>query len=429
MNSIFKNLRALVLAPLVWINASVAAPQDLPLFKLSDLEYAGGFTFPADLYNGYTAAYAQGVIGLGEGGNSVFLVGQANSHPIAEFSIPELSTTNDIARLPRASMIQPFYRLHTRPANRNGTDFITGIAYINGQLMVNGNIFYDAAHSQTVTTLVVNDASRLGDSSISGFHNLSSHAHGSGWITKVPAIWQPLVGGTYITGYPGGLAIFTRMSVGPTAFAFDPLSLDFTNMPAGTQIPQTTLLDYGMSNPMGVTGTLADFDDYVYNVDLNNDMWTVVASANYGFIVPGTRTYLVLGSNGGMESRIGYKITQTNGNVCGGPCAYDPDDYDNYYWAFDMNDLLAVKEGRMAPHAVMPYAYGRLSVPYLKSGFNKILGGDFDAGRGLLYLTLSQRSAYGWVPSVAAFRINSNGQAALLPPSPPGDVSIRAVAQ
>jgi len=426
MNNVFKKLGVLVLAPVMWADVS-AAPQDLPLFRLSDLEYVGGFTFPSDTYNGYTAAYGQGVIGLGEGGNSVFLVGQANSHPIAEFSIPELSSTNDISRLPEASMIQPFYRLHTRPANRNGTDFITGLAYINGQLMVNGNIYYDAAASQSVTTLVVNDASRLGDSSISGFHNLSSSAHGAGWITKVPTIWQPLVGGTYITGYPGGMSIVSRLSVGPTAFVFDPLSMDFASMPAGTQIPQTTLMDFGMANPMGAPDPLDDFDDYVYNRNLDNDMWTIVSSATYGFIVPGTRTYLTLGSSGGITGRLGYKITQNNGHVCGGPCAYDSDDYDNYYWAFDMNDLLAVRAGRMAPHDVVPYAYGRFNIPYLHSGFNKIMGGDFDAQRGILYLTLYQGAEYRWTPTVAAFRINSNGQPALLPPNPPARVSVQPI--
>jgi len=80
---------------------------------------------------------------------------------------------------------------------------------------------------------------------------------------------------------------------------------------------------------------------------------------------------------------IGYKPTQSDGNVCGGPCPYDADDYYNYYWLWDVNDLLAVKNGTLNPHDVRPYDYGVFNAP-------------FGASTG----------AYDRVPAIAAYSIS-----------------------
>src|SRR5690606_9476170 len=95
-------------------------------------------------------------------------------------------------------------------------------AYVNGQLMVNTYVYYDAAVSATHTTLVVKNAASLATSSVGGYYSYSARAHATGWISSIPQEWRAVLGGTYITGDSSGKAIISRLSVGPSAFVFDP---------------------------------------------------------------------------------------------------------------------------------------------------------------------------------------------------------------
>ena len=71
-----------------------------------------------------------------------------------------------------------------------------------------------------------------------------------------------------------------------------------------------------------------------YNKSLKNNLWTELSAAHYGFIIPNTSSYLVIGKSGGHNSGIGYKITQDNGRECGGPCSVKAGDSYNYFWFF-----------------------------------------------------------------------------------------------
>lgn len=216
--------------------------------------------------------------------------------------------------------------------------------------------------------------------------------------------------------------------MGVSAFSFDPQDFDAT---PDAITPTTTLLDFDLSDPL-----YADFDTLSnanYNIlELNgstftchtindadatigaNSLWTEVSQASFGLIIPNTRTYLSIGSSGGHQSGIGYKAEQDNGNCCGGPCAYEADDYYNYYWLWDVNDLLAVKNGTMNPYDVRPYAYGVFDAPFQHDAytdspeFHPVVGGTFDPEAGLLYLTIYDGGATGQYsrnPLIAAYKI------------------------
>jgi hypothetical protein len=86
-------------------------------------------------------------------------------------------------------------------------------------------------------------------------------------------------------------------------------------------------------------------------------LWNILTDGYFGFFVPGTKTFAVIGSSGGVHSGIGYEITQTNGNLCGGYCSVEPDDNYNYYWLYDVDEILSA-ENLADPR---PYAYGQLS--------------------------------------------------------------------
>jgi len=93
-------------------------------------------------------------------------------------------------------------------------------------------------------------------------------------------------------------------------------------------------------------GSLLVHVDYNYDAGRDNTHTTLVVSDASD--LTGTRTYAVFGYSSGHNSGIDYKATQDDGAACHGPCSYEAADIDNYYWLFDMNDLMAVKQGSLA---------------------------------------------------------------------------------
>lgn len=404
-------------------SADLASMQKLPLFSINDMKYVGGFRLPSDTYGVSDVTYAEGIITLGANGESIYIVGHAHQQAIGQFRIPALVNTLDISKFNVGANMQGFRQVLSRPATGNpqGIDRIAGMEYVNGQLLVNGYVYYDATGGATHTTLVVKDASNLSGSSVAGYHSFPARAHASGWISPIPADWQPHLGGTHISGYSSGKPIISRLSVGPSAFAFTPSSPDLGNSAPAT-ISATKLLDYDLDHPVGL-GTNS-VNTYLNNSNRTNKMWTHISQANYGFVVPGTRTYMAIGYSGGHETGVGYKNTMDNGEVCGGYCAYGSKDYYNYYWLFDINDLLKVKAGTMKSYDVVPYAYGKFDKSYANSGFNPILGAAFDAQKNLLYLSLENGERFPWGggwPIVVAFElaVQNQGQSPPLPPTSP----------
>ena len=120
-------------------------------------------------------------------------------------------------------------------------------------------------------------------------------------------------------------------------------------------------------------------------------LWNILSDGFFGFFVPGTKTFAVIGSSGGIESGIGYKITQTNGNLCGGYCTFDPDDNYNYYWLYNVDDILSAEQ----VSDPRPYAFGKLSLPFDDDGAHGIIGATVDSASNTLYIALSNAGQVG----------------------------------
>jgi hypothetical protein len=150
-------------------------------------------------------------------------------------------------------------------------------------------------------------------------------------------------------------------------------------------------------------------DNILYNrVDGQNHLWTVSSSAGYAFIIPGTSTYLVLGHSAGHESGLGYKITQDTGHLCGGPCPYVANDNYNYYWLYDVNDMVSVIQGDMEPWEVRPYDYGIFDTIGNK---NTLTSAYYDVDDDLLYISLKNGDpipTYDKPPLFLAYHLNLN---------------------
>jgi len=378
--------------------------ENLPLFDISELSYEGAFRLPATTYGSSSLNYSQGPICYNEKNQSIFIAGHSHHQEIAEFEIPAIIESDVLSDLNMADPpIQTFTPLlnSTGDGNPENLDRLGGMLYYKTasqeKLIVNAYEYYDAPADNTLSTLIADDPNDLVNSAVNGYLKFEGGAgHTSGWISPIPLEWQDTLASNFITGQSSGQPIIARFSVGPSAFAFNMADLLANSDP----IPTSKMLDFNLANALG--GDL-------FNETLTNDLWTHLSRATYGFIVPGTRTYATIGYSGGHESGVCYKCEQNNGVVCGGYCAIDTSDYDQYYWLWDMNDLMEVKAGNMNSYDVLPYDYGVFTTPF-QNELKQIGGASFDPNSGKLYMTIQRaddgQGLYANPPVVVVYSTN-----------------------
>lgn len=372
-------------------------PASLPRLTPAMMRFEGAFRLPAEDFGVSSMNYSEGPLVYHPGRNSIFIVGHNHQQAIAEFTVPALVKSAKLAELNiAAAPLQNFVTVLDRAPSGNPQELnvIGGLGLIDDQLLVNAYEYYDAGGGNTHTTLIVRNPNNLANSTVAGFFAFEGGAgHTSGWLSPIPEAWQGLLGGTHLAGQSSGQPIISRFSVGPSAFAFNARELTG----AGT-VATRTLLDFSLEHPL---------HDDLENNSRTNDLWTHLSRATFGVIVPGTRTYATFGYSGGHKSGVCYKCTQSNGYECGGYCAPDAKDYQQSYWFWDVNDLFAVKNGQLAPHAVRPYAYGALTTPF-ENAEHQIGGGSFDPSSGRLFFTIQKadtaQGQYANPPVVVVYR-------------------------
>lgn len=387
-------------------NSLSATTLKLPLITKSDFEYIGGFKIPNNTYGVSRAGYSQGKIALGANRDTLFLVGHAQHQAVAEFSIPSLVNSPDTVTFNTATNIQPFTTVLNRApsGNTQGMDRIGGMAFIGRSLVINTYEYYDALQDDTHTTMVLHEPGNLAGSSVSGFDGYDARAHAAGWISPIPPEWQTVLKGSYITGDSSGKPIIGRTSVGPSAFAFYPeRSIALPHSPA--TLTTTKLIDYNLARPIGHTSGTTE--EYLYNTNLTNKLWTHLSTGAYGFIVPSTRSYVVIGSSGGHEGGVGYKITTDQGRLCGGYCAHQAADNYGYYWIFNLDDISRAASGEIQTHEIMPYEYGKFEIPINDAGPKQIIGGTYDPIGKTLYLVVNKQG-YEPIPTILAYKIKEH---------------------
>lgn len=395
-------------------NISVAAD-----FSVDSLVYEGAFRIPGGTYGASRMGFANGTFTVDPSGESFYVVGHGHHQAIAEFRIPELSKADKIEDLPMADPpIQPFSSVLRRVDGGNPQDIntITGLAVINGKLVINAAEYYDGSSSNTHTTLIMDDADDLAGSKVWGFFSLQGKHNAAGWMSPIPSAVNAEMGYDYVFGNASNLPINGRSSMGPSAFGVD--VSDFDN-PAelGGSIPTETWLNFSIDNQL--------HPDH-YNRNGGNDLWTEVSYAYFGFFVPGSRNYLVFGASGGHEYGIGYKLEDT-GAPCGGSCVKVASDVYNYYWLWDVDDLKSVKSGTMQPFEVRPLSYGKLSLEFSIPDSGKIpktiIGAHYNYNNGKLYFLLGRadglQSPYESIPIMLVYNIGLNR------PGVPNNVQIR----
>lgn len=366
---------------------------------IDNFTYRGAFALPAEDNGLSSLNFAKGTMQVN--GRSLFIAGFRGQPWIAQYAIPRLKVTKNIRKLRYASPIQPFVKITDRAATGNPEklDRVMGMEKVGSKLYVNLMEYYDAPADNNLTTLVVKDASNLATSQVSALHRMKGAARAAGWLSPVPLEWRKALGARYISGNSSGPPIIRRLSVGPSAFAVNfPRRLVNT---AEYAIRTKELQGFSLTNRL---------HDDLSNDSRTNDLWTHLSAAQYGFIVPGTSTYVTIGSSGGHNSGVSYKKRYSDGFECPGYCANKRSDVYNYYWLWDLADWKRVKSGAMKPHQVRPYEYGKFDVPFQTGDYlNPIGGASYDAKTGLLYISVLEGNntlgEYSNPPVVAVYKI------------------------
>ncbi len=370
---------------------------------IDDLVYQGAFRISSGDFGGSSVNYAVGTLAYNPDNHSIFIAGHAQQNRIAEFSIPELLMKTNVSDLNISTdALQDFRNIlgAGTTGNPDGINRITGMYYKNGQLIVNAEQWYDAPGNNRDTTLVVRDAANLAASEIAGYYELQGRAQAAGYISEVPVEWQDKIGSSHITGWSNVYSIVSRYSVGPSLFSFNVNDLLDSTQPFSESVSTTPIMNF----PFSGGEYLAPGAQQTSTGPTASAVWNTLSRGRYGFIVPNSKTFVV-GSSAGIVGGIGYKIIQDNGNLCGGSCPAIASERYNYYWFFDVDEILdasRVSEPR-------PYAYGKWPLPFDNNGQHSIIGATFDGANKLLYIALGgagQVGKYDRPPLILGYKIN-----------------------
>ena len=401
--------------------ATIEDPSLLPLVQFADVIYAGAFRLPDQFVNGDGFTQGGHPVAYNPERDSLFIGSRLGR--IAEVTIPTPVNSPTITSLPFASFVQGF----VDPTEGNMWQIANDGAGIDG-ILVHGNrlygtasIYYDAQNTQrlshysrstNLSTPSFVGMSQVWDSAMSGFV--------SGFMANVPAEWQAKLGGPAITGQCC-LPIAYRTSWGPSAFAWNPAHVGAVN-----PVPASPLLYYPGGHP-----TLGHWES-------SNPVFGGTTQINGVAVIAGTRTALYFGRNGtgpfcygngtGNQSLVGtigpdHEIFCFDpSNPAKGQHAYP---YHYQIWAYDLNDLAAVKAGTKQPWEVVPYGVWPFTLPTPEATV-RIGGIGYDATRQMIYVSqmLADQDGYGYRPIVHALRIGTAPgapapAAALGPPPPP----------
>jgi len=376
----------------------VFAQEPTKNFTISEL---GSFRIKGLNIGDSNISYPQGTIALNSDAKSLFLVGRVNKQAITEISIPKLVKSNQVEKLEFATYIQPFREFLSRvpSGNKEKLNRILGMRVIDGQLFVNAVEYYDADAKNRDTTFIVRDANDLKNSPVAGFFQLKGRAHAAGWISKIPKPWNERLSADYLTGSSSSVPINSRLSMGPSAFTFYPFGVLEPEIKGGLIITDA-LLDFSISNPL--------------HKDLNNEfrqnnLWTEISGATFGFIIPETNFYLTIGNSGGHKDGVGYKYKYPNGKVCPGSCPKNPNDHSNYFWLWDMNELYEVFNGKISSFSPRPLEVGVFDENHPK---REIIGADYDPTKSILYVVYKdvdrKQDRYVFAPIITAYHIAIN---------------------
>ena len=380
----------------------ITDPTNLRRLAFEDLSYEGAFRLPSAESNGDSFSFSGGPLAFNPDGPSLFV--GARSRRVAEVSIPQPVNSAEIGALPMAAYVQPF----ADPSDGRLTDIapsgisLSGLLVHNRQLLGAGLIYYDANNIQTLSHFA--RPLRLGEPSVKKLVRVWQNGKSgfvAGYMAAVPPEWQSSLGGPAITGQCC-IAIITRSSWGPAAFAFDPAEVS-----AGRNANAEPLLYYPLDHP-----TLGPWEG-------SNPTYGGTMQLGGVALIAGTRTALFIGRNGmgpfcygngtGDQALAASRPTG-NERYCYDPTNTDKGQHAYPYryqmWAYDLSELAEVRAGRRDPWSVKPYGVWPFDLPTAEPGV-RIGGVAYDPARQRIYVAqlLADRDGFAHRPLIHVYTV------------------------
>lgn len=331
---------------------------DLPLLQQGQITPLGSFAMPAEWWSW----------GIGYAGNDQFIASHGETRAIRIFDIPPIGGT---AMLATSGATLPSW-------GATGSGWIPG-----GNVRVNGRVFagqfqmYDFVDTPWLFQSIPD--------SLSGDWTTGQRPqdHGVplrglvGSFGVIPEAYRSLFDGYDLFACNlAGKSIISNSTWGPSFMAFPSAAAA-----SGGTVPSMLLMGYDSGGLSGNTLTVGKLLPEV----------ATIAGAG---IVPGTRTLIVFGAEAATNC-------YGTGSACGSPCG-DGQGYHGYphtavVYAFDLRDMMAVRNGTLARSAVRPYATqpgGVMGSPkgWPLAGFNPCWttynkSGFFDPDTKRIYMT------------------------------------------
>jgi hypothetical protein len=383
------------------VNVSAA-----PLLHQSNLEYVGAFRVPNgqfgdDQYD--TFSYGGTALAFNPANHSLFLVGY--DQDVANISVPQsIVNSSNLDDLSTATVSQPFrdvldYIPNNTLASQPNPNAIGGLAVVGGRLL--GSVYntYDGNGTAPDAHFRLSSLN-LATASLSGYYQVGNAGGGytSGYMTPVPAEWQSALGAPYLTGQ-ADLNVISRSSSGPAAFGFNPSAV-------GSGVaPVTPYLYYPANAPLGDQGPA-------------NPLQSWTAHVNGVIFAPGSSSVLFFGSTGTNYNGYGEAADWGDNNRGNRGSHTLNGEYAFQVWAYDANDLVAVKQGTLQPWQVRPYDVWNFDLP-ISTG-DKIVGGvAFDPASGRVFVSIEHadnEAVYSNLPLIEVFQLRTPGAEQAGPP-------------
>ena len=303
----------------------------LPLAHADDdiFNLLGSYVIPDNLGIPYGAP--GGGFAVSEDGNSMYISSFRGA--IAKYSIPNI---NEMATIEFGWKLTP----DSVPSDNN----------IHGALVEYNGELYKTKYAEYVTQVTsskwIQKGSTNGDNfsnlyNVSGVDNPRRLAQG---FMHIPEIWQSTLGGS-VAVLGSRLSITSQSQNGYGFAVFSPENI-------GSNNSVTPLLDYTFSNPL--EPQYSAIPGFGYNSNGGNDLYSrTSAPLASALIVPGSRSLLFITTHGyGPGTGTGK---DTSGCRPGSSVYNHP--YRMQVVAYDLVDLVNVKNGTVNPHDVQPYEW------------------------------------------------------------------------
>jgi hypothetical protein len=363
-------------------SASVTGSVDPTLISKSNFTYLGAFRVPAAAganplnwsgSSGLSAGRAVWYKTDGDSGaGSLIISGRdagTNEGYLTEISIPStLDTTGVIANMTRGAFLTPspyFFEIsggnQQAIAPNDGNGIATSGAFIyNGNLYQNFKAFYQLINGSRFnyfkrTGTSVNSGTVTGPFRFvepSGSNPLTfDFGYYTGPVCSVPTVWQTSLGGPMLQG-SWQLSNPEPQGNGPLIASFDPDALGST--PATINL----LASYSDINPVSPTAP-NNYTNWARSVDYISGM----------AFPTGSKSVLAIGRHGIGRRSYGtpQRFTGDPGFVLyspiGGDKGWNSYPYTYAVYAYNADDLAAVKAGTKLPYQVKPYAVWSIEFP------------------------------------------------------------------